>query len=327
VRRLLRWSLLVFAVAIAGIYLLNASWLAPKPASPRVLLVAHRGVHQTFDLAGVTNDTCTATRIRQPIAPEIENTLASMRAAFEAGAAVVELDVHPTTDGQFAVFHDWQLECRTNGKGPTRSHSMAYLKTLDVGYGYTADGGKTFPLRSHGRGLMPSLGEVLNAFPKGRFLVNFKSNDAREGERLARLLRENPSWRPAIWGVYGGSAPTQRAVVLVPGMRGYSLGSIKSCLLPYALLGWSGYLPDSCRNTIIPIPVNFAPWLWGWPNRFQARMTAAGSTILLFGPYHRGDVGSSGIDTQEDVGRIPDAFAGFASTNDIQAVAPLIARR
>ena len=107
-------------------------------------LVAHRGVHQNFDLTGVTSDSCTANRIRLPIAAEIENTLASMRAAFDLGADVVELDVHPTTDGQFAVFHDWTLDCRTDGHGETRSHDMAYLKTLDVGYGYTADGVRAF---------------------------------------------------------------------------------------------------------------------------------------------------------------------------------------
>jgi len=55
----------------------------------------------------------------------LENTLDSMAAAFELGADVVELDIHPTTDGQFAVFHDWTIDCRTNGKGVTRKQSMA----------------------------------------------------------------------------------------------------------------------------------------------------------------------------------------------------------
>ena len=38
-----------------------------------------------------------------------------MRAAFDSGADVVELDVHLTPDGKFAVFHDWTLDCRTDG--------------------------------------------------------------------------------------------------------------------------------------------------------------------------------------------------------------------
>ncbi len=50
----------------------------------------------------------------------LENTIASMQASFEAGADIVELDVHPTTDGRFAVFHDWTLDCRTDGHGVTR---------------------------------------------------------------------------------------------------------------------------------------------------------------------------------------------------------------
>jgi glycerophosphoryl diester phosphodiesterase len=73
-----------------------------------------------------------------------------MRAAFNKGADMVEFDVQPTTDGQFAVFHDWTLNCRTNGAGVTRDHTMKELKALDVGYGYTADGGKTYPFRGKG---------------------------------------------------------------------------------------------------------------------------------------------------------------------------------
>ena len=38
-----------------------------------------------------------------------------------------------------------------------REASMSYLRTLDIGYGHTADGGKTFPFRGKGVGLMPSL--------------------------------------------------------------------------------------------------------------------------------------------------------------------------
>ena len=76
--------------------------------------------------------------------------------------------------------HDWTVDCRTQGSGDTRSHDMAYLKTLDIGYGYTADGGATFPFRGKGVGQMPELKEVLTALPQGRFLVNYKSNEERE---------------------------------------------------------------------------------------------------------------------------------------------------
>jgi glycerophosphoryl diester phosphodiesterase len=306
------------ALAVASIHLLNVPWLAPRMAgTPRIM--AHRGIHQDFDRVGLTNESCTATRIREPVAPEIENTIASMRAAFEHGADVVEIDVHPTADGQFAVFHDWTLDCRTEGHGETRAYDMAYLKTLDVGYGYTADGGKTFPLRGKGVGLMPSFSDVMTAFPARQFLVNFKSNDPAEGQRFANLVAANPAWRGSLWAVYGGERPTQEAEEGVPGLKGFTFGSVKSCLLPYLLLGWSGTVPDACHDTVVPLPINYAWLMWGWPDRFVDRMTQAGSTILLRGPYGSPD-DSDGIDRPKYAVLIPEGFPGYVWTNDMDVL-------
>jgi glycerophosphoryl diester phosphodiesterase len=43
----------------------------------------------------------------------LENTIASMEAVFSLGADALELDAHPTTGGQFAIFHDCTVDCRT----------------------------------------------------------------------------------------------------------------------------------------------------------------------------------------------------------------------
>ncbi|MGD9503095.1 MAG: glycerophosphodiester phosphodiesterase, partial [Methyloceanibacter sp.] len=215
--------------------------------------------------------------------------------------------------------HDWTLDCRTEGHGETRAHDMAYLRTLDVGYGYTADGGKTFPFRGKGVGLMPSFADVMDAFPGKRFLVNFKSNDPTEGERFAALVRANPSWRGSIWAVYGGERPTKKAIEGVEGLQGFTPASVKSCLLPYLLLGWSGYVPSACANTIVPVPINYAWLMWGWPDRFIDRMTRVGSTVLLSGPYGSAD-SSDGIDQPRYAEQVPDGFPGYVWTNDIGVV-------
>jgi glycerophosphoryl diester phosphodiesterase len=195
-----------------------------------------------------------------------------------------------------------------------------------VGYGYTADGGRTHPLRGTGVGLMPSLADVMAAFPEGRFLINFKSNDPAEGGMLADMLAGHPEWRPRIWGAYGGSAPTAEAIARIPGLKGYSLASIKACLIPYLGLGWAGIVPEACRDTIVPVPINFAAWLWGWPNRFLERIEGAGSTVLLLGPYSPGDAGSSGIDTAAELAMVPARFNGYIWTNEVETIAPLLAR-
>jgi len=314
-------------VGIGAILAFNAGWRVAPPANAHPGLIAHRGVHQNFERAGLTNDSCTAQRIAAPTHGYIENTIASMQAAFAAGADIVELDVHPTTDGQFAVLHDWTLDCRTEGSGETRSHSMAYLRTLDIGYGYTADNGASFPLRGSGIGLMPELKEVLAAMPNRRFLVNFKSREAREGDMLAAVVADHPEWRPAIWGAYGGDEPSYRAAELIEGLTVWSRRSMVDCLLQYEALGWSGYMPEACRNTMVLVPINVAPFVWGWPHLFTERLRAAGSQVILLGPYEAGDPGTAGIDTPELLAQVPAGFDGYLWTNRIETIGPALAGR
>jgi glycerophosphoryl diester phosphodiesterase len=321
------WTGLLVVVAIAAAVLVfNGSWWAAPPSDPQVRLIAHRGVHQTFDRTGLTNDTCTAERIFPPSHEFLENTIASMRAAFEAGAEIVELDVHPTTDGYFAVLHDWTVDCRTEGSGETRSHPLAYLKSLDVGYGYTADGGATFPFRGKGVGLMPELREVLAAFPERQFLVNYKSNEAREGDMLATLLAEHPEWRPAVWGAYGGDPPTLRAAELIDELAVWTRRSMVDCLMQYMGLGWTGYVPAPCRDTKLMVPINAAPFLWGWPNLFLRRMRENNTEVILLGPYTAGDPGTAGIDTLDQLAQVPPSFDGYLWTNRIEVIGPALRR-
>jgi glycerophosphoryl diester phosphodiesterase len=311
------------AIAIAALYIFNASWRI-SPAESDLRLLSHRGVHQTYHRQGLTDTTCTAARIDPPRHRFIENTIPSMKAAFSAGADVVELDVHPTTDGYFAVMHDWTLDCRTHGTGETRSHNLAYLKSLDLGYGYTADG-ETYPLRGQGVGLMPSLGEVFITFPDKQFLINFKSRESREGDMLAAFIAEHPQWRQAAWGVYGGDEPTWRAAELLDDdLVAFSRASVKTCLKQYLAVGWSGYMPEACRNTMVIVPIDIAPWLWGWPHLLVKRFQEAGSEIALLGPMLDKDVGAPGIDTLEHLALVPEQFSGYLWTDKIEIIGPVV---
>ena len=154
---------------------------------------------------------------------------------LRAGADIVELDVHPTSDGQFAVFHDWTLDCRSDGRGVTRERSLAELKQLDVGHGYTADGGKSFPLRGTGIGLLPSLDEVLGAFPDNRFLSGITSFDfpprpaglpglIAAAEQLLLLI---DLWRCAAVAAARHTARNSHDV---------GIARLKRCLIRYVLL-------------------------------------------------------------------------------------------
>lgn len=311
---------LLLLVLVLFIFVNNSSLFAKERSSEPILL-AHRGLAQTFRMEGITGETCTAERIYEPEQPYIENTIPSMKAAFEAGADLVEIDVQLTKDGEFAIFHDWTLDCRTNGTGTTREYTMDELKKLDIGYGYTADNGTSYPFRGKGIGLMPTLDEVLSSFPEKSFLIHIKSNDRNEGKQLMDYLSKYSKDRLANLAVYGGDEPIAAIKKENPQIRAMSKETLKSCLLPYIAVGWTGYVPSSCKNTQLHVPEKYSTYLWGFPVKFLNRMEDANTRVILVA----GDGGwSEGFDTEQDLERIPDKYSGGIWTNRIDIIAPIL---
>lgn len=316
-KRKTTWIIFILFVLV---YVNNSSLFAKRDEG-KPLLLAHRGLSQTFSMEGIEGDTCTAERIHEPEHSYLENTIPSMEAAFKAGADLVEFDVQPTKDNNFVIFHDWTLDCRTNGKGVTRDFTTKELQALDIGYGYTADGGKTFPFRGKGINLMPTLDEVLNHFPNRSFLIHIKSDDENEGIQLATYLKKLPAKRLAQLTVYGGDKPIAAIREHIPSLRTMSKATMKKDILTYMALGWTGYIPLSMKHGELHIPDKVAPLLWGWPNRFLNRMDKADTRIIVVGGNGLGF--SSGFDASEDIKRLPDDYTGGIWTNRIDKIAPL----
>ena len=284
-------------------------------------MIAHRGVSQGFDREGLTNSTCTAERMLPPVHGFLENTIASMEAAFSYGAEAVELDVRRTADGRFAVFHDGNVDCRTEGEGATREHTLAELQALDVGYGYTADGGKTFPFRGQGVGLMPSLDQVLSTFSDRDLVIDLKGNDPEDGALLAARLAALPEDRRGEILMYGRPRSIAAIRARLPALVTITRPRLKRCLLGYIALGWSGYVPSACERALVTVPANVAPWLWGWPNRLLQRMDGVGSRVVLIGDYHGGGL-SQGFDDPERFRALPADYSGGVWTDRIDLLGP-----
>lgn len=316
----------IFGSVVAWFTLSNATWLAPDPTGERVL-IAHRGVSQLFDHTGVDDDSCTATRIYPPDHDYIENTLPSMKAAIGRDAGMVKFDVAATKDGQVAVFHDWTLDCRTDGTGNIRDRTMADLKRLDVGYGYTADGGKTFPLRGKGVGLMPSLDEVLAQIGHVPLLINFKSRDPREADLvLAAFDRAGIDPNAPRFGFFGPAGLMQRIRARAPKAWTMDPAGARRCTTDYLKFGWSGHYPASCVGGTIVVPLNYQWAYWGWPDRLQDRAAQHGTRVLLTGP--RGDESAGmGLWQVQQLTRIPASFHGYVWVDNIYDLGPALRPR
>jgi len=325
--RTTRFKRLKLVAAAAGIlaaliYLNNTSMLA-DPVGTRPFLVAHRSLGQGFRLEGLTGKTCTASRMLPSEHAYLENTISAMEAAFGYGADVIEFDVHRTVDDRFAVFHDWTVDCRTEGNGVTREHTLEALQKLDIGYGYTSDEGKTWPFRGKGVGMMPSLEQVLEAFPDRGFVIDVKSNDADEGELLAERLAALSAGQKVEIVVTGGPRPVGVIRERVPQVRTITRPQLKRCLTRYIAVGWSGHVPSDCRRSLLTLPANVAPWLWGWPDRLLQRMDKVGTRVVLIGDYG-GERFSMGFDDPQRLTELPAGYSGGIWTNRIDLIGPAV---
>lgn len=157
-RKPIRVALAVLAVAALVAGVLGGLFLSRVRMNDDAVVIAHRGA------AG-----------RAP-----ENTLASVAAALEDGADIVEIDVQETADGEVIVVHDADL-MRVGGH-PTRIWDGTFeeFRAVDVGAWYGAE----FTGQR-----VPTLAEVLEQC-RGKAKVDIELKDYGRGQRLEERVGE-----------------------------------------------------------------------------------------------------------------------------------------
>lgn len=279
-------------VACLSMLFIASGLFAPKPVKRNDFeIIAHRGVHQDYTSSskGIRRDKsylteCTATRIYKPTHDYLENTVESIQAAFDYGATMVEIDIRPTQDNQLVVFHDWMLECRTNGRGNVKDHTVDYLKTLDIGYGYTYDG-TTYPFRGKGIGKIRTLTEIVKAFPGKKLLLDNKNgNDLKTAQLIVDTLsRFSKAQRESLylWCEDRAYDYIHHRLPLITRLilpRNQQKLFFKSYLLR---LGF-GRIPGRYKHQGIGLPTHYTKYIWGWPNRFLGKVYDADMRFYLY---------------------------------------------
>ena len=121
------------------------------------------------------------------VAPE--NTLEAFRAAVEAGAGGLELDVHLTRDGHVVVLHDETVDRTTGGTGEVAGMTLDELRGLDAGHNFSPDGGSTLPYRGTNV-RVPTLAEVLREFPGVAVNIDMKADRPGIEAAVLEVLRQ-----------------------------------------------------------------------------------------------------------------------------------------
>ena len=316
-----RYPLLAVALVIAGLSLFNASWLAGRPAG-RLTLIAHRG--SGLPLVPNAPGDCDARHVVAGTQSNlIENSAGAFTKAVRDGAEGLLLDVRATSDGRAVIFRDARLECRTNGTGAVAERDLAYLKTLDIGYGYTQDGGRTFPQRGLAIGAMPTVEDVL-AFYRHVVLI-FDLPDARTADAVVAAFQRAGVQIGPRHGFSG--PPAARARVRQLTQAGFILDNDASqaCIAPYRSTGWLGMVPAECNGATLILPRGGGFTVWGWPYRFLARMSGAGARFFIAGDDSNGDHWV-GLTRAEQLGDVPHDYPGMLLGEDMDTVGRALVR-
>lgn len=130
-----------------------------------------------------------------------EHTLLAYERALEAGADVIEFDLHATADGVVVSIHDATVERTTDGAGVVRNMSYSEIAGLDAGYRFTTDGGATYPWR--GKGLkVPTLDEALDLFGDVPLSVEIKQSVPPIVEEVIAVFEAHGALENAVFASF-----------------------------------------------------------------------------------------------------------------------------
>jgi len=164
-------SILVTALVAPAVRAVPATgpWYQPKPGDQNPLIMAHQGGEGEYP----------------------SNTMLAFTKAQQAGADALDTDMFATSDGELVLFHDENLEHRTNCTGPISARTYAYLaQNCDAAYWWTPTGSAPYPHRGTGIKI-PKFQELLTAFPNSRIGIEIKQTTLQAATTLCSVITAN----------------------------------------------------------------------------------------------------------------------------------------
>ena len=119
-----------------------------------------------------------------------EGTMYTFERAVALGVDVLEMDLRVTGDHKLVVLHDATVDRTTEGTGEVVNFTLSDLKSLDAGFRWSPDNGTSFPLRAKSIQI-PTLEEVLEAFPQVRMNIEIKGSNPAVATSLCDLIQKH----------------------------------------------------------------------------------------------------------------------------------------
>jgi glycerophosphoryl diester phosphodiesterase len=117
-----------------------------------------------------------------------DGTLPAIESCLKKKDVVVDLDVRMTKDGVLVICHKPMAENIDSSKsGAIAELSWDEVQQIDAGYRFTKDGGKTFPFRGQGLGII-TLEEALTKFPEANFALHLLGSNEGFDEAVAETI-------------------------------------------------------------------------------------------------------------------------------------------
>lgn len=175
----------------------------------------------------------------------VENSLQAFGRSAALGVRYLETDVRVTADGELVCFHDSTLDRVTGCAGQVTQQTLASVRTLRV----------------QGTEPIPTLDEVLDAFPSAYLTVDLK-DQAAIGPMVRTLRRPGVAERVCVAGAWDGWL--QRIRSEVPGVAtslGWrSLTGLLACartgVRPHPLLASAPFAHVPVRLGRVPVFVD-----------------------------------------------------------------------
>lgn len=114
----------------------------------------------------------------------LENTEAAFAHAISLGYVYLETDVHVTSDGVVLAFHDTVLDRVTDRTGAVAEQTYEQVRDARIG----------------GRARIPTMSELLGAFPQARFNIDIKAPNA--AQPLIDVIAEHDAWDRVLIGSF-----------------------------------------------------------------------------------------------------------------------------